>query len=118
MELDDIIKMSKTKTTKSKKQIVPNKSHKHFDSNGTQESLKVRKYMESRSSLRQGVLAQRRSNFQSGRYPVATEDAKNAVTEQSTEATEAPMRNRDFNRNRTANWNGPSCFGFCSYESR
>ncbi|KAL8138951.1 hypothetical protein V2J09_004952 [Rumex salicifolius] len=99
MALDDIIKMSKTKTTKSKRQMVPNKSHKLFGGNGTQKSLKVRKYMESRSSLRQGVLAQRRSNFQGGRFPVATEAAKNAVV--------APMRIRGFNRNRTANWNRP-----------
>ncbi|XP_020230040.1 uncharacterized protein LOC109810868 [Cajanus cajan] len=96
MTLDDIIKMSKN--TKNRKQRrVPNKSQK-FSNNFTQDkSSKVLRYMESRSSLRQGALAKRRTNFRGNQFPVAVEVARKAVT--------APLRNRVPNRNRVANWN-------------
>ncbi|KAJ1386082.1 hypothetical protein SESBI_41124 [Sesbania bispinosa] len=96
MTLDDIIKMSKNTNTR-KQRRVPNKSQK-FSNNFTQDkSSKVRRYMESRSSLRQGALAKRRSNFQGNQFPVATEVARKAVT--------APLHNKAPNRSRVANWN-------------
>ncbi|KAK7383388.1 hypothetical protein VNO78_29067 [Psophocarpus tetragonolobus] len=96
MTLDDIIKMSKnTKNTKQKR--VPNKSQK-FSNNFTQDkSSKVKRFMESKSSLRQGALAKRRSNFQGNQFPVAVEVARKAVS--------APLHNRVPNRSRGANWN-------------
>lgn len=44
----------------------------------------------------QGVLAQRRSNFQGNQFPLATEFARKAAV--------APLRNRAFSHNRLANW--------------
>uniref|UniRef100_A0A5B6ZYC6 Uncharacterized protein n=1 Tax=Davidia involucrata TaxID=16924 RepID=A0A5B6ZYC6_DAVIN len=58
---------------------------------------KVRQFMDSRSSLRQAALAQRRSNFQGNQFPLATEAARKAVV--------APIRNRAFNRSRAVNVN-------------
>ncbi|GMH22639.1 hypothetical protein Nepgr_024482 [Nepenthes gracilis] len=96
MTLDDIIKMSKSKTAKSKNQRASNKSRKFF--NGAQgKQLRMRQYMDSRSALRQGVLAQRRSNFQGNRFPIASEAARRAAV--------APLRNRAFIRGKTTNWN-------------
>ncbi|RDX98054.1 hypothetical protein CR513_19090, partial [Mucuna pruriens] len=96
MTLDDIIKMSKNPKNK-KQRRVPNKSQK-FSNNFTQDkSSRAQHYMESRSSLRQGALAKRRSNFQGNQFPLAAEIARKAVT--------APLRNRLPNRNRVANWN-------------
>ncbi|KAL2347963.1 hypothetical protein Fmac_001963 [Flemingia macrophylla] len=96
MTLDDIIKMSKNPKNR-KQRRVPNKSQK-FSNNFTQDkSAKVLRYMESRSSLRQGALAKRRSNFHGNQFPVAAEVARKAAT--------APLRNRVPTRNRVANWN-------------
>ncbi|KAK7307899.1 hypothetical protein VNO77_41359 [Canavalia gladiata] len=96
MTLDHIIKMSKSMKNRKQKRV-PNKSQK-FSNNFTQDkSSKVQRYMESRSSLRQGALAKRRSNFQGNHFPVAVEVAQKAVT--------APVRNRVPNQNRVANWN-------------
>ncbi|XP_061374120.1 uncharacterized protein LOC133316395 [Gastrolobium bilobum] len=96
MTLDDIIKMSKNKKT-GKQRMVLNKSQK-FSNNFTQDkSSKVRRYMESRSSLRQGALAKRRTNFLGNQFPVTAEIARKAVT--------TPLRFRVSNRNRVANWN-------------
>ncbi|KAK7366682.1 hypothetical protein VNO80_08678 [Phaseolus coccineus] len=96
MTLDDIIKMSKN--TKNKKQRrVPNKTQK-FSNNFTEDkSAKVQRYMESRSSLRQGAIAKRRSNFQGNQFPAAAEVARKAAI--------APLQNRVPNRNRVSNWN-------------
>lgn len=44
----------------------------------------------------QGVLAQRRSNFQGNQFPMATEAARKAAA--------VPLRDRAFNRNRVPNW--------------
>ncbi|KAI4315526.1 hypothetical protein L6164_028324 [Bauhinia variegata] len=100
MTLDDIIKMSKS--TKARKQKgVPNKSQKISGGFSRDKSLKVRGYMESRSSLRQGVLAKRRSNFLGNQFPIAGEVARKAAV------AVAPLRNRASNRNRMANWNRP-----------
>ncbi|KAK7406051.1 hypothetical protein VNO78_07667 [Psophocarpus tetragonolobus] len=96
MTLDDIIKMSKNTQNRKKKRVL-NKSQK-FSNNFTQDkSSKVQRYMESRSSLRQGALARRRSNFQGNQFPVAVEVARKAAS--------APLFNRVPNRNRVANWN-------------
>ncbi|KAL5181980.1 hypothetical protein HKD37_01G002760 [Glycine soja] len=99
MTLDDIIKMSKNTKNKKPRRVL-NKSQK-FSNNFTQDkSAKVQRYMESRSSLRQGALAKRRSNFQGNQFPAAVEVARKAVT--------APLHNRVPNRNRVANWNKTS----------
>ncbi|CAJ1927286.1 unnamed protein product [Sphenostylis stenocarpa] len=96
MTLDDIIKMSKN--TKNKKpRRVPNKNQKFSNNFAQDKSAKVQRYMESRSSLRQGAIAKRRSNFQGNQYPAAVEVARRAAT--------APLRNRVPNRNVVANWN-------------
>ncbi|KAL8238865.1 hypothetical protein R6Q59_015432 [Mikania micrantha] len=93
MSLDDIIKMSKNGTGANKgyKQRIPNKTQK-FSNNVVQDkSMKMGRFMDSRSSLRQGVLAQRRSNFQVNQFPLAAEAARKAAV--------APIRNRNFSRN-------------------
>ncbi|XP_057450072.1 uncharacterized protein LOC130741245 [Lotus japonicus] len=96
MTLDDIIKMSKNpKSTKQRR--VPNKSHKSSNNFNQDKSSKVRGYMESRSSLRQGALAKRRSSFQGNQFPAATEVARKAVN--------APLQSKYPNRNRGANRN-------------
>ncbi|KAF8379703.1 hypothetical protein HHK36_029147 [Tetracentron sinense] len=104
MTLDDIIKMSKTSTSKAKNQRVSNKSQKFSNGSSTQgKSSKVRSFMDSRSSLRQGVLAQRRSNFTVNQFPLATK------------AAAAPIRNRALNRNRVVNWNKPRLLSVCRF---
>ncbi|XP_010676288.2 uncharacterized protein LOC104892146 isoform X2 [Beta vulgaris subsp. vulgaris] len=103
MSLDDIIKMSsKTNVGKLKKPRASNKNSK--TTNGQQDrSLKIRQYMNSRSTMRQGVLAQKRSNFQ-GKFPLASDAA-------ARKAVVAPIRNGGFNRNRDVNWNRPRAAG-------
>ncbi|KAF5207095.1 ribosome maturation factor [Thalictrum thalictroides] len=100
MALDDIIKMNKKPTMKANNQRTFNKSQRSFNAAGQGNSLKMRRFMESRSSLRQGALAQRRSNYQGNQFPVTTEAARKAAT--------APIRNRPYNRSRMDNhWNKP-----------
>ncbi|XP_022721443.1 uncharacterized protein LOC111278932 isoform X2 [Durio zibethinus] len=100
MTLDDIIKMSKTPSNKTNKQRwAPNKSQKPVSNAAKDKALKVPQYMDSRSFLRQGVLAQRRSNFQGNRFPLAAEAARRAPV--------APFRVRAFNGGRVANLNKP-----------
>ncbi|XP_021291875.1 uncharacterized protein LOC110422328 isoform X1 [Herrania umbratica] len=103
MTLDDIIKMSKNSTKAKKQQRAPIKSQKPVNNAAKEKALKVRQYMDSRSSLRQGVLAQRRSNFQGNRFPLAAEAARRAAI--------APIRVRAFNGSRVANMNKPSRIG-------
>lgn len=92
MPLDDIIKMSKNATNRPKKQHrAPNKNQKVFNNPSQEKALKVRSYMDSRRFVRQGALAQRRSNFQGNQFPLAREVARNAAT--------APFRSRPFGRN-------------------
>ncbi|XP_076945223.1 uncharacterized protein LOC143616212 [Bidens hawaiensis] len=93
MTLDDIIKMSKNGTgaNKGKKQRLSNKNQK-FSNNAVQDkSMRLRRFMDSRSTLRQGALAKRRSNFQGNQFPLAVEAARKAAV--------APIHNRNFNRN-------------------
>ncbi|KAF9616377.1 hypothetical protein IFM89_029631 [Coptis chinensis] len=98
MSLDDIIEMNKKSSAKVNRQRSSNKSQKPYNTPaGNGNSSKVRRFMDSRSSLRQGALAQRRSNFQGKQFPIATEAARKAAT--------APLRNRPLNHNRMANWN-------------
>lgn len=97
MALDDIIKMSKNTGNKGRKQRrLPNKMQK-FPNNATQDRpRKLQRFMDSRSSLRQGALANRRSNFQGNQFALATEVARKAAV--------APIRPRAFTR-RAPNWN-------------
>ncbi|KAL3360657.1 hypothetical protein AABB24_013878 [Solanum stoloniferum] len=97
MTLDDIIKMSKTNTTKTKKQRVSNRSQKFSNNIAQDKSAKIQRFMDTRSSMRQGALAQRRSNFQGDQFPLATEAARRAAV--------APIRNRAFNRSQAVNVN-------------
>ncbi|GFS35608.1 hypothetical protein Acr_00g0040910 [Actinidia rufa] len=79
MTLDDIIKMSKNNTSKTTTPRVSNRSQ-NFLNNGAQEKTsKVERFMDSRSSMRQGVLAQRRSKFKGNQFPLATEAARKAA---------------------------------------
>ncbi|XP_057810003.1 uncharacterized protein LOC131024514 [Salvia miltiorrhiza] len=97
MSLDDIIKMSKTRAMKPNKQRVSNKGQKSFNNASQDKGLKVKRFMDTRTSFRQGALAQRRSNFQGNQFPLATEAAKKAAV--------APIRNRASNRSRPFNVN-------------
>ncbi|XP_042478479.1 uncharacterized protein LOC122059631 [Macadamia integrifolia] len=100
MALDDIIKMSKKSNTNVKQQRVSNKSQRFSNAGSNQgNASKMRCFMDSRSSMRQGVLAQRRSNFQANQFPMTTEAAKKAAA--------APIRPRALGRNRMVNWNKP-----------
>ncbi|XP_058203583.1 uncharacterized protein LOC131317911 [Rhododendron vialii] len=99
MTLEDIIKLSKRNPSTTQKQRVSNRSRKFLNTGAQAKSSKVQRFMDSRSSLRQGVLAQRRSNFQGNHFPVATEAARKAAV--------APIRNRAFNRGRGLNVNKP-----------
>ncbi|KAG6577139.1 hypothetical protein SDJN03_24713, partial [Cucurbita argyrosperma subsp. sororia] len=97
MALDDIIKMSKNTANKARKERrFPNKMQK-FPNNATQDRpRKLQRFMDSRSSVRQGALAKRRSNFQGNQFALTTEVARRAVV--------APTRPRAFYR-RAPNWN-------------
>ncbi|KAK1400468.1 UAP56-interacting factor like [Heracleum sosnowskyi] len=100
MTLDDIIKMSKNNTSKPKRQQrLPNKNQKIMSNGPLDKSVKVRSYMDSRSSLRQATLAKRRSNFQGNQFPLAAEHARKAFV--------APIRNKPFNQSRTRNMTTP-----------
>ncbi|KAL6182371.1 hypothetical protein ACLB2K_043793 [Fragaria x ananassa] len=96
MALDDIIKMAKVAPKGKKQQRVSNKSQTFAKGIAQDKPTKLRRYMDSRSTMRQGVLAQRRSNFQGNQFPVATEAARKAAV--------VPFRNRAFNRNQVPNW--------------
>ncbi|XP_008793147.1 uncharacterized protein LOC103709518 [Phoenix dactylifera] len=93
MTLDDIIKMSKKNMSKGKRPPrQPIKSRGFQNGNASQGNAKAQRFMDSRSSIRQGVLAQRRSNFRGNQFPVTTEIARRAVA--------MPIR-------RGVNWNRP-----------
>ncbi|KAL1556882.1 hypothetical protein AAHA92_12444 [Salvia divinorum] len=95
MSLDDIIKMSKTRPMKPNKQRDSNKGQKSFNHVSQDKGLKVKWFMDTRTSLRQGALAQRRSNFQGNQFPLASEAAKKAAV--------APIRSRASNWSRNVN---------------
>ncbi|ONI07440.1 hypothetical protein PRUPE_5G120800 [Prunus persica] len=97
MTLDDIIKMSKVAPKGKKQQRRASNKAQNFVKGAAQDKpAKLRRFMDARSSIRQGVLAQRRSNFQGNQFPIAAEAARKAAV--------APLRNRAFNRNRVPNW--------------
>ncbi|KAL1552742.1 hypothetical protein AAHA92_13506 [Salvia divinorum] len=99
MALDDIIKMSKTNSMKPKKQRVSNRGQKFVSNAGQDRFVKGRNFMDTRSSLRQGALAQRRSNFQGNQFPASSEAARKAAV--------APIRHKDFNQRRALNVTKP-----------
>ncbi|KAI3421459.1 uncharacterized protein J3R85_012280 [Psidium guajava] len=99
MTLDEIIKMSKNPANKDKKFRTFNKSQRSFRNTAKEKSLKFRHFMDTRSSLRQGALARKRSNFQPNHFPLATEAARKAGVN--------PFGGRAFNRDRIAYANRP-----------
>ncbi|XP_030530306.1 uncharacterized protein LOC115740834 isoform X2 [Rhodamnia argentea] len=99
MTLDDIIKMSKNPANKAKKFRTSNKNQRSFRNAAKEKSLKFRHFMDTRSSLRQGALARKRSNFQPNHFPLATEAARKAGVN--------PFGGRAFNRDRIAYANRP-----------
>ncbi|XP_025820878.1 uncharacterized protein LOC112896957 isoform X1 [Panicum hallii] len=94
MTLEDIIKMSKKKNPGGKKPPrQPIKKRPFQNGNSSQGNAKVQRFMESRSTIRQGVLAQRRSNLGGNQFPVTKQAAKKAAA--------MPMRNK------AGRWNKP-----------
>ncbi|XP_048631992.1 uncharacterized protein LOC106438807 isoform X10 [Brassica napus] len=106
MSLDAIIKMSKRNNTNvnkgkklrasvsSLKLRASNKKEK-FNGAAKNSTVKAQRYMDSRSDVRQGAFAKRRSNFQG---PVTTAVARDV-------ASGAPIRGRPYNAGRMANTN-------------
>ncbi|ONK69140.1 uncharacterized protein A4U43_C05F19770 [Asparagus officinalis] len=98
MTLDDIIKMSKTPSSKEKKAPRrPIKSQGFLNRIASQRPSRVQHFMDSRASIRQGVLAQRRSNFHGNQlgnqFPLTTNAARRAAV--------MPIRSM------ATNWNKP-----------
>ncbi|KAJ1264753.1 hypothetical protein BS78_08G025600 [Paspalum vaginatum] len=95
MTLDDIIKMSKKKNPGGKKPPrQPIKKRPFQNGNSNQGNAKAQQFMQSRSTIRQGFLAQRRSNLGGNQFPVTKQAAKKAAA--------MPIRNGDVR------WNKPS----------
>ncbi|KAF8659077.1 hypothetical protein HU200_058719 [Digitaria exilis] len=95
MTLEDIIKMSKKKNPGGKKPPrQPIKKRPFQSGNPSQGNAKVQRFMESRSTIRQGVLAQRRTNLGGSQFPVTKQAAKKAAA--------MPMHNK------AVRWNKPS----------
>ncbi|KAL5232225.1 hypothetical protein ABZP36_031001 [Zizania latifolia] len=95
MTLDDIIKMSKKKNPGGKKlPRQPIKKHPFQNVKANQGNAKVQRFIESRSSIRQGVLAQRRTNLGGNQFPATKQAAMKAAT--------MPIRSR------VVRWNKPS----------
>ncbi|XP_074317588.1 uncharacterized protein LOC141653659 [Silene latifolia] len=115
MALDDIIKMSRRNLAK-KQQRVSNKSRGVFHGNQNR-SWKVRQYMDSRSTLRQGVLDQKRTSFRGTNFTLAPEAAPKAavitfrrnnfplVAGASRKSVVTMFRNKPINQNKARNWN-------------
>ncbi|XP_050227977.1 uncharacterized protein LOC126677421 [Mercurialis annua] len=95
MPLEDIIKLSKNTTNFKKQQRAPNKGRKVFNNAAQEKALKVQRYMDSRPFVRQGALAQRRSNFQGNQFRLTTEVARKAAV--------ASFHSRPFDRSTVAN---------------
>ncbi|CAD6265589.1 unnamed protein product [Miscanthus lutarioriparius] len=80
MTLEDIIKMSKKKNPGGKKPPrQPIKKRPFQNGNSNKGNGKVQRFMESRSTIRQGVLAQRRSNLGGSQFPATKQAAKKAA---------------------------------------
>ncbi|RVW43133.1 hypothetical protein CK203_078714 [Vitis vinifera] len=103
MTLDDIIKMSKSTTVKDKKpRTVESEIFERYCQDKSARCANLWTpdlHLDSKFFNLQGVLAQRRSNFQANQFPLANEVARKAAA--------VPIRNRAFNRNRVPNWNRP-----------
>ncbi|KAK4400954.1 hypothetical protein Sango_1201500 [Sesamum angolense] len=125
MTLDDIIKTSKTNAMKPKRQRISRGGQKFVNNVPKDNSFKVRRYMDTRSSLRQvglgavgvsvfyvvygmikvlfsseqGTLARRRSNFKANQFPLGTEAARKAAF--------APIRGGAFKQSRPFSVNKP-----------
>uniref|UniRef100_A0A1J3EUK8 Uncharacterized protein n=1 Tax=Noccaea caerulescens TaxID=107243 RepID=A0A1J3EUK8_NOCCA len=83
MSLDAIIKMSKSNNTNLNKGKKPRASNKKENVNGATKrnsTAKAQRYMDSRSDVRQGAFAKRRSNFQGNQFPVTTAVARKAAS--------------------------------------
>ncbi|XP_058095935.1 uncharacterized protein LOC131241216 isoform X3 [Magnolia sinica] len=105
MTLDDIIKMSRKSSSKAIMRPRASKISRGF-LNGVAsqvKSSKILRFMDSRSSLRQDVLAQRRSNFKGNQFAVAKGVARRAAI--------APIWNRTCTRNSGMHWNKPRLAG-------
>ncbi|XP_042397013.1 uncharacterized protein LOC121987186 isoform X1 [Zingiber officinale] len=80
MSLDDIIKMSKKNAAKGKRPPRPPIKNQGFQNrNPSHGNALLQGFMDSRSSIRQGVLAKRRSNVHGNQFPVITEMARKAA---------------------------------------
>ncbi|URE12361.1 hypothetical protein MUK42_35220 [Musa troglodytarum] len=91
MTLDDIIKMSKKNPTKGKRPQRPPIKSQGFLNGNSHGNTRMQRFIDSRSLIRQGVLAKRRSNFHSDKFPITTEVARKAAV--------MPVSNRRINRN-------------------
>ncbi|EMS46608.1 hypothetical protein TRIUR3_19001 [Triticum urartu] len=81
MTLEDIIKMSKKKGPAGKKAPRQQVKKRPFQNgNSNQGKAKVQRFHESRSSIRQGVLAQRRSNLDANQFQITKQAANKAAT--------------------------------------
>ncbi|CAH9141375.1 unnamed protein product [Cuscuta epithymum] len=99
MSLDDIIKMSKNDSLKHRngKQGVSNSSQKFYNNVAADKSAKFKRFTETRSSLRQENLAQRRTSFHDNHFPLTAQAARKAAV--------APIHNRGFSRSRAVSMN-------------
>jgi len=80
MTLEDIIKMSKKKNPGGKNPPrQPIKKRPFQNANTNKGNGKVQRFMESRSTIRQGVLAQRRSNLGGSQFAATKQAAKKAA---------------------------------------
>lgn len=80
MSLDDIIKMGKINPSKAKKQRkFPNRSLKLPNNPAQGKSTKLKRFTDSRSSVRQGVVARKRSCFLQNQFPLTAEVAQKAA---------------------------------------
>ncbi|XP_010439114.1 PREDICTED: uncharacterized protein LOC104722612 [Camelina sativa] len=81
MALDDIIKLSKRKNNvnRGKKPRREKKKTQNFSGAARNDTSKVSKYVKSLSSVRQGAVAKRRSNFKGNQFPSTTNMARKAA---------------------------------------
>ncbi|XP_010433841.1 PREDICTED: uncharacterized protein LOC104717895 [Camelina sativa] len=91
MALDDIIKLSKRKNNvnRGKKSRREKKKTQNFNGAARNDTSKVSKYVKSLSSVRQGAVAKRRSNFKGNQCPSTTNLARKAAA-----ATPLDVRDR------------------------
>ncbi|PPD84675.1 hypothetical protein GOBAR_DD18363 [Gossypium barbadense] len=90
----EAIALTEKKMNMTLGELLANKSHKPVSNAAKEKAFKVRQYMDSCSSLRRGVLAQRRSNIQGNRFPFTAEASRRAAV--------APLRSGAFNGSRAA----------------